>query len=99
MAVAWLRLILILLAALFAFGLGGAAARLQQGREKRSKVVTWALRTLAALAAVCWRGLDRMAWAGILLCLLAAILGAYVSRRPPQPDHLERVMFPKDREQ
>lgn len=86
-----LRVVLIFLGFFFGLGLGRALAS-----HARTRLLVWVLRVVAVLLGVCWRGIDLLAIAGIVLMLATVGWGYYQGLHPPTEDHLEEIMFRKD---
>jgi hypothetical protein len=85
----FLRLVVGLLAMLFAYGLGRSATRLHLNRQPVTKAVTWFLRTTVAILAILWtRGFDALGI--ILLCLIAlsCAAGVYMEMRPRKTEEI-----------
>jgi len=94
-----LRVALGLLAVFFAYYLGRSSMALCQGRQARSRTMTWVLRTAVCVLAVFWgAGLDLLSGAVVFLAVLACAAGAYRQLHPPKDDELVKKMFSKDRE-
>ncbi len=92
-----LRLILGAFCVLFAPALGSSLVRFRQGRERQSRMLTWALRVVVTGAVVSFRtGFDRVTMIVYSLALLAFLAGAYFEWRPKHDEELEKVMFPRE---
>lgn len=93
-----LRVALGLLAVFFGYYLGRSGAALCQGRQARSRTITWVLRTGVCIMAVFWgAGLDILSGAAALLMVLACAAGAYRQLHPPKDEELVKKMFSKER--
>ncbi len=88
-----LRVMLGLLAALFAYSLGHVTIRLRREKQPFRKALTWVLRTLVSVFAVFWQhGLDATSIAVLAMVAAAFALGAYLEWRPR---HVEEIhLFP-----
>jgi ABC-type microcin C transport system permease subunit YejB len=82
---------------MFAPAFGRSVVRFQQGKERQSKLFTWALRVILTGAAVSFRiGFDRTTIIVYILAILFFAAGTYYEWRPKHEDELEKVMFPRD---
>lgn len=82
---------------LFSYALGKSAIRLHRGRERRSRTLVWALRTVLTGVAASWRaGFDEITIAAFTIALLSFAGGAYLEWRPRHQEELDRVMFPHE---
>ncbi len=90
-AIPLLRAALLILAVFFGIGLGRSLVS-----PTRPRLITWILRIAAVLLGICWRGVDLVAIAALILTAAAVAVGYYQGRNPPKQDHLEDVMFPKE---
>jgi fucose permease len=92
-----IRWILGVFCILFAPAFGRSVIRFQQRRERVSRLVAWALRTIVTGAVVPFRGgFDRTTIIVYSLAIVLFIAGAYYEWRPKHEDELEKVMFPRD---
>jgi type IV secretory pathway VirB2 component (pilin) len=92
-----IRWILGVFCILFAPAFGRSVIRFQQGRERQSKLIAWALRTIVTGAVVAFRdGFDRTTIVVYSLAILFFAAGAYYEWRPRHEDELEKVMFPRE---
>ncbi|HWB97113.1 MAG TPA: hypothetical protein VG672_10435 [Bryobacteraceae bacterium] len=91
----FLRGILGALCIFFAHFLGRSVVRVSQGKQKQSKAVGWAVRTLITGAAILFRHpVDAVAVIVFVLALVSAGLGAWDEYRPkPEPEDLTKKMF------
>ena len=97
MPVGILRLMMGALCVLFSYSLGKSAVRLDRGRERRSRTLAWALRTVLTGVAASWRaGFDQITVGVFALALLSLAGGAYLEWRPKHQDELEKVIFPHE---
>ena len=51
---------------------------------------------MLTIAAVCWRGVDRMAIMIIVLGALSCVVGVWDERRPKKEEDLAKAMFPPE---
>jgi hypothetical protein len=81
----------------FAHYFGRSSLRLYQGRERRSRFITWALRTIVTGLAVEWRfGFDAITISVATLSILSFAAGLYLEWRPKRHEELDKVMFPPE---
>lgn len=97
MSFAVIRWILGAFSIAFAPAFGRSAIRFRQGRERQTRLIAWALRTLVTGAAVGFRsGFDRTTIVVYSLAILFFAAGAYWEWRPKHRDELEKIMFPQE---
>jgi hypothetical protein len=97
MPLAALRLLMGAFCVLFAYAFGKSAVRLRHGRERRSRTVAWALRTIVTGLAAAWRaGFDTITIAVFTLSAISFAGGFYVEWRPKHEEELDRVIFPNE---
>ena len=91
----FLRGLLGALCVFFAHFLGRSLVRVIQGKQKQSRLVAWAVRTLITGAAILYRHpLDVVAIIVFVLALLSAAAGAWDEYRPkPEPEDLTKRIF------
>ena len=81
----------------FSPAFGRSVIRFQQGREKQSKLLAWALRVIVTGAAVAFRGgFDRTTIIVYSLAVLSFAAGSYHEWRPKHEEELEKIMFPRE---
>lgn len=96
MSFALIRWILGVFCIFFAPAFGRSVIRFLQGRERQSRLIAWALRTIVTGAAVSFRGgFDRTTIVVYSLAILCFGAGAWYEWRPRHEDELEKVMFPR----
>ena len=82
---------------LFAYSLGRSSIRMVEGRERRSKLLAWTLRTLVTGAAVAFRaGFDTITLVVFALAIASYAGGAYLEWRPKPHEELDKLMFPRE---
>jgi hypothetical protein len=93
-----LRLMMGAFCMLFAYAFGKSAIRLRHGRERRSRIIAWALRTIVTGLAAAWgAGFDFITLAVVILAALSFAVGAYVEWRPAKhEEELDRIIFPHE---
>jgi hypothetical protein len=97
MPIGVLRVLMGVFCVLFSYSLGKSAIRLRRGRERRSRTVAWALRTLVTGTAASWRaGFDEITVGAFAVAILSFAGGAYLEGRPRRRDELDKVMFPPE---
>lgn len=89
-------MILAALCVLMAFPFGRSVMRRAKGRERQSRMLGWALRTIITGAAVVWRGIDTISVTMFVLVLLAFGAGLVLERNENHEEHLEKVIFPNE---
>jgi len=93
----FLRGFLGVLCVFFAHYFGRSTLRLYQRRERRSRTIAWALRTIVTGLAVAWRlGFDAIAGAVFALSILSFAAGLYFEWRPKHHEELDKIMFPPE---
>jgi hypothetical protein len=97
MPLGFLRGMLGVLCVAFAQFYGRSFIRLRQGRERKSRTIAWALRTIVTGSAVVWRaGFDAVTIVVVSGAVLSFAAGAYFELRPKRQDDLGKVMFPRE---
>ncbi|HVP46879.1 MAG TPA: hypothetical protein VMT32_09855 [Bryobacteraceae bacterium] len=97
MPVVILRVMMGAFCVLFAYAFGKSAIRFRRGRERRSRTIAWALRTIVTGLAAAWRaGFDLVTLAVVTLAALSFAGGAYVEWRPKHEEELDRIIFPPE---
>ena len=97
MPIGVLRVMMGVFCVLFSYSLGKSAIRLRRGRERRSRTLAWALRTVVTGVAAFWRaGLDAITLGVFAVALLSFAGGAYLEWRPKREEELDKVMFPPE---
>jgi hypothetical protein len=92
-----LRILMGAFCVLFAYAFGKSAVRLKHGRERRSRAIAWALRTIVTGLAAAWRaGFDLITITVLTLTVLSFAGGAYVEWRPKHEEELDRIIFPNE---
>ncbi len=90
----FLRGVLGLLCVFFAHMAGRSAAAVALGRQKRSRLYAWLIRTTVCAAAMLFRqSLDAIAIGVYVLACAAAGLGWWLERRPRQDEDLTNEIF------
>lgn len=93
----FVRIVLLLLAVLFAHFLGRVIARLRLQKQPYTKAATWFLRTVVALGGVAWiRGFDRTTIVALALCAIAVAAGMWIETRPRKVEEVH--LFPDDQD-
>jgi hypothetical protein len=96
----FLRGLLGALCVFFAHFLGRSVVRVQEGRQKQSKALGWAVRTLITGSAILYRHpFDAVAVVVFVLAAAAAAAGAWDEYRPKQaPEDLTKKIFPQEQD-
>ena len=94
----FLRGLLGALCVFFAHFLGRSVVRVSQGKQKQSKTVAWAVRTVITGAAILYRHpIDAVAIVVFVLAVVAAAVGAWDEYRPRhEPEDLTQKIFSPD---
>jgi hypothetical protein len=93
----FLRGMLGILCIAFAQFFGRSYIRLNRGRERKSRTIAWALRTIVTGLAVVWRaGFDAVTIVFVSAAVLSFAAGAYFEWRPKHHEELDKVMFPRE---
>ncbi len=93
----FLRVLVGVLAILFAYALGRSVARLQRNGQPLRKALTWLLRVIVCIFAVLWVGaFDATSIATLAAALVCLALGFYLEWRPR---HVEDVHLFNDQNQ
>ena len=95
-SIEFLRGVLGALSLFFAHFLGRAAANFARGLQRKRRFYSWLLRYVVTVAAVCWRGVDRMAIIFLALSVVSLGIGVWDERRPKKDEDLSRTMFPPE---
>jgi hypothetical protein len=97
MPLGFLRGMLGVLCIAFAQFFGRSYIRLHRGRERKSRTIAWALRTMVTGLAVVWRAsFDAVSIVVVGGAVLSFAAGAYFESRPKHQDDLGKVMFPRE---
>jgi|KBSMisStandDraft_5_1062788.scaffolds.fasta_scaffold4663675_1 hypothetical protein len=80
----------------FAHFFGRAVVKVSKGKERKRALYTWGLRSVLTIAAVCYRGVDRLAIVILALDAIAFGLGWWDEWRPKHEEDLTRTIFPED---
>jgi hypothetical protein len=97
MSLGFLRGMLGVFCIAFASFFGRSFIRLRQDRERKSRTIAWALRTVVTGLAVVWRaGFDALTIAVVTGAVFFFAAGGYFEWRPKRHDELDRVMFPRE---
>lgn len=85
----FLRVLVGVLGAFFAYALGRAVMRLHRQKQPLAKAVTWVLRVTVCLFAVLWvGGTDVVGIALIAFATLCLALGVYLEWRPKHTEEI-----------
>ena len=97
MPLGFLRGMLGVLCIAFAQFLGRSYIRLHRGRERKSRTIAWALRTIVTGVAVVWRAsFDAVTIVVVVGAILSFAAGAYFEWRPKHQEELDKIMFPQE---
>src|SRR5256885_17185830 len=80
----------------FAHFFGRAVVKVSKGKERKRALYTWALRLILTVAAICYRGVDRLAIVVLGLDAGGFGLGWGDEWRPKHEEDLTRTIFPDD---
>jgi len=97
MPLGFLRGMLGVLCLAFAQFFGRSYIRLHRGRERKSRTIAWALRTIVTGVAVVWRAsFDAVTIVVVVGAILSFAAGAYFEWRPKHQEELDKIMFPQE---
>ena len=92
-----LRLMMGAFCVLFAYAFGKSVINFWRGRQRRSRTIGWALRTILTGVAAAWRaGFDVITLAAFTLAAISFAGGAYLAWRPKREEEIDRVLFPHE---
>lgn len=92
-----LRIIVGVFCIAFAHFFGRSVIRFEQGKERQSRMLAWALRTIVTGAAASWRSwFDITTIAVWSLAVLSLAAGIYDEWRPKREENLQKIMFPPE---
>ena len=95
-SIEFMRGVLGALSLFFAHFLGRAAVNFSRGLQRKRSFYSWLLRYVVTVAAVCWRGVDRMAIIFLALSVVSLGVGVWDERRPKKDEDLSRTIFPPE---